>query len=439
MMNNEVKAKSDKNSDVNSDKNSNKNRDLNRDINKDINFENIGIIGLGLIGGSIAKALKNSPFTGKIFGLSNSTKTVQKAHAEGVIDNDQNDFHEIVKKCDLIILASPISTYAEILQTIKNDIPPDCLITDVGSVKTSVHATVTDILKGSHRFIGGHPMAGSEKSGYEVSKAHLFENAYYFLTVQTDGKEDNEEIARPDGTDRPDNANSSAVANSSIIANSTLSIASDNDLQKLWHLVELLGGKPHLISPEAHDHMVARTSHLPHLSSALLVQSLGSNASDLIHFVGGGFRDATRIAAGDPKLWCDILTANKSQILTAMEDFLSHMEKCKAMIVSEDIRGLETFLTQSKSIREGIPKHLIDTYDKEYALYIDVKDQPGVIAQVAGLMADHDINIKDIEIIHAREHIPGVLKVGYYTDASLQNAKLLLNHTLFNWSEACNL
>ncbi|GAB6109016.1 prephenate dehydrogenase/arogenate dehydrogenase family protein [Fusibacter bizertensis] len=377
--------------------------------NSEEDFKNIGIIGLGLIGGSVAKALKHSAFDGKVYGLSHNELTVEKAYADGVIDNAQNDFAKIVKQCDLIILATPISTYAEILEKIRDDLPKGCLITDVGSVKTTVHASVAKVLNGSHRFIGGHPMAGSEKSGYSVSKAHLFENAYYFLTVETDGVDEGQ------------------------------SMNHDTDLQRLWRLVELLGGKPHLISPQSHDHMVARTSHLPHISASLLVQSLGEEKSDLIHFVGGGFRDATRIAAGDPKLWRDILTANKLQIVSAMEDLMSNLEKCKAMILSEDTRALEAFLTESKLTREGIPKHLVDTYDQEYALYIDVKDQPGVIAQVASLMAVNDINIKDIEIIHAREHIPGVLKIGYYTDVALENAKLLLNNTLFNWSEACKL
>ncbi len=145
-------------------------------------FKNITVVGLGMIGGSVVKALRTKGFSGQIFGLDQNVESIEEAFQNGFIDNSTSDQKEIIEKSDLIILATPIGHFPKLLKSIKEDLKEQCIVTDVGSVKASVHQIAESILEPSQVFIGGHPMIGSEKSGFKASKGHLFENAYYFLT-----------------------------------------------------------------------------------------------------------------------------------------------------------------------------------------------------------------------------------------------------------------
>lgn len=355
-------------------------------------FKNITIVGLGMIGGSIAKALKAKGFEGNVYGLDRDNIIIEKAYNDGVIHNSENDSKSIISKSDLVIMATPVGFFPNLLQSIKDDLKQGCIITDVGSVKKQVHEIANKILGQDYIFIGGHPMIGSEKSGLGASKPHLFENAYYFVT----GEEINN------------------VA-----------------LDRVKEFVEFLGAKVCTMTATEHDRVVARTSHIPHLTASLLVNLLDENS--LIDYVGGGFRDTTRIASGDPEMWGDIIINNKTEILSAIDGFMQQLEQFKKNLIEENQEEIVYNLNKAKEIRENIPKHLIDSIEPEYAVIIDVKDQPGVIAAVSGLMAKNNINIKDIEILHARETAPGVLKVGFYNKAESDKAEEVLMKSELNY------
>ena len=185
-------------------------------------FKQITIVGLGLIGGSFAKALKKSMFKGKVCGIDSNLEVVKEAINTGVINQKFDEFSEILSKSDIMVLALPIGFYDEFFKKYSKDIKSDCIITDVGSVKSKVHKIVGKHLREDQVFVGGHPMIGSEKSGFSVAKAHLFENAYYFVTA-----EDQEHQA----------------------------------VSKIEALVGLIGAKAIIIQPDLHDFVVARTSH----------------------------------------------------------------------------------------------------------------------------------------------------------------------------------
>lgn len=355
-------------------------------------FKKITVIGLGMIGGSIAKALKTKGFQGQIFGIDQNIESVKEAFDQGVISNREVDEVNLIRESDLIILATPIGYFEGVLNKIRPYLKDGCVITDVGSVKGSVHKIASKILDDKAIFIGGHPMIGSERTGFNASKSHLFENAYYFLT-SAQGQSD--------------------------------------ALDRLKEVIEMLGAKICMLRPEEHDHIVARTSHIPHLSAALLVTLLTQEKRSLMNYVGGGFRDTTRIASGNPDMWTDIFLYNKTEVLTAVDGLMQQLEQFKKNLMAENKAEIVYNLNKAKEMRELIPKHLMDSIEPEYALYIDVQDKPGMIAAVSGLMAEHALNIKDIEIRHARETVPGVLKVGFYTKEARQEAKHILETSDF--------
>lgn len=366
-------------------------------------FKTVTVIGLGMIGGSVVKALKTQGYRGQVFGMDHDEKTVHQAFLEGCINNSKVDEKALIEQSDVVVLATPIQYYPEILESIREHLKASCIVTDVGSVKGTVHQMAIKLLDGKATFIGGHPMIGSEKTGFKAAKAHLFENAYYFLTSEP---------------------------------------GQESALDELREWVELLGAKVCVVSPDEHDRIVARTSHIPHLNAVLLVHLLNQNHLSLIDYVGGGFRDTTRIASGNPEMWTEIFINNKSEVLSAIDGFVQQLEQFKKNLMEENKTEIVYNLSKAKQTREQIPKHLIDSIEPEYALFIDVQDKPGMIAAVAGMMAEHTLNIKDIEILHARETVPGVLKVGFYSKEERQEAKRILetsefgkDHTIENGSD----
>ncbi|MCD6435502.1 MAG: prephenate dehydrogenase/arogenate dehydrogenase family protein [Clostridiales bacterium] len=350
----------------------------------EVEFKSIGIVGLGLIGGSIAKALKEKGFKGKIYGVDINEDNISDALLENVIIQDE------LNHIDLLILAIPIGKYKSALLENLKYLKEDCIITDVGSVKVKTHEIIEKLILPSQIFVGGHPMIGSEKSGFKVSKAHLFENAYYFLTSRN-----------------------------------------KKALKKIENFVDFLGAKAVSINPELHDRIVARTSHLPHINAMMMVNLLREKDEMLINYVGGGFRDTTRIASGDPFIWSDILMNNTNEIVDSIDEFINGLEEFKNALQEKDIEKIKNQLFSAKKYRNKIPKHLHDSIEVEYTLFIDVKDKPGMISSATGLLAKHQINIKDIEIVHARENIPGVLKLGLYSKRDQLIARQLIESSEF--------
>lgn len=353
-------------------------------------MKTIGFIGLGLIGGSIAKTIRKFHPDYRLLAFDKDRSALAEAVSLNVINGICDIEDEQLYNCDYLFLCAPVEFNVEYMEKIKASLGENCILTDVGSVKSVIHEKVTELgLEG--RFIGGHPMAGSERSGFSNSSDHLLENAYYIIT--------------PGGE----------VA-----------------LEKISDFTELissLGAIPLVITAEEHDFITAGVSHLPHIvASALvnLVNLLDNDAQYMKMIAAGGFRDITRIASSSPVMWEQICLENQKNISTVLDEFIRMLIQIRCSIDNKEADNIFDMFASSKDYRDSID--IIDNslIPRSYVLYIDVADEAGAIATIATILATEKVNIKNIGIIHNREFEDGVLKIEFYTDAALEQAKVLL-------------
>lgn len=353
-------------------------------------MKTIGFIGLGLIGGSIAKTIRKFHPDYRLIAFDKDRSALAEAVSLNVINGICDIEDEQLYNCDYLFLCAPVEFNVEYMEKIKASLGENCILTDVGSVKNVIHEKVTELgLEGL--FIGGHPMAGSERSGFSNSSDHLLENAYYIIT--------------PGGE----------VA-----------------LEKISDFTELissLGAIPLVITAEEHDFITAGVSHLPHIvASALvnLVNLLDNDAQYMKMIAAGGFRDITRIASSSPVMWEQICLENQKNISTVLDEFIRMLIQIRCSIDNKEADNIFDMFASSKDYRDSID--IIDNslIPRSYVLYIDVADEAGAIATIATILATEKVNIKNIGIIHNREFEDGVLKIEFYTDAALEQAKVLL-------------
>lgn len=359
---------------------------------------NIGIIGLGLLGGSLAKAFKkaNAP-NSYIVATDTCRDTLKKARKEGFIDQRASGIDASFSSCAVIFVCTPVAHIPEVIKKLIPYVSKDCIITDVGSTKYEIVQDVQRILdeeSSSAYFIGGHPMAGSEESGYESSKAHLFQNAYYVIT--------------PSG-DTPDFI-----------------------VFILKKLVERIGAIPLLISPSYHDFATASISHVPHVIASGLVHLIKNSDGEknLLHtLAAGGFKDITRIASSNPDLWRDICFSNKQQIIKMLRRYIAILDNAASAIESDDMQWIYNYFNDAKSYRDTFTSDSSGLLPKTYTLFVDVPDNPGMIAKVATLLSNHEINIKNIGIVNHREFHGGVLQIAFEKKSHmLDSIQLLSRH-----------
>lgn len=353
-------------------------------------MKTIGFIGLGLIGGSIAKTIRKFHPDYRLIAFDKDRSALAEAVSLNVINGICDIEDEQLYNCDYLFLCAPVEFNVEYMEKIKASLGENCILTDVGSVKNVIHEKVTDLgLEG--RFIGGHPMAGSERSGFSNSSDHLLENAYYIIT--------------PGGE----------VA-----------------LEKISDFTELissLGAIPLVITAEEHDFITAGVSHLPHIVASTLVNLvnlLDNDAQYMKMIAAGGFRDITRIASSSPVMWEQICLENQKNISTVLDEFIRMLIQIRCSIDNKEADNIFDMFASSKDYRDSID--IIDNslIPRSYVLYIDVADEAGAIATIATILATEKVNIKNIGIIHNREFEDGVLKIEFYTDAALEQAKVLL-------------
>ena len=285
-------------------------------------FKQTTLIGIGLIGSSIARALKKKRLSKKIFIFSRSLNTIKKAKKLKLGNFYTNNLKESVKNSDLIILCTPLSTYKNILNKISKHISPNAIVTDVGSVKSSVVKIFSKFKNNKYHIIPAHPIAGTEKSGPEAGFADLFNKRWCVLT--------------PMG-----NNNKKSL----------------NILKKMW---VSFGSKIQIMNPENHDKILSITSHMPHLISYSIVASaLNVNSkekSHIIKFSAGGFRDFTRIAASDAVMWKDIFLNNKKNLLKITKEFEKSLNLIKKYIKNNNSKNLYKIFIKTKKIREFIER-----------------------------------------------------------------------------------
>ncbi len=350
----------------------------------------IGFVGLGLIGGSIAKTIRRIYPEIRLYAVSGHLSTITQAFAAGAIENDyMMDISEF-SSMDYIFLCTPVRQNISFLKQLKDIISPNTIITDVGSVKGDIHKAVTE-LGLEQKFIGGHPMAGSEKTGFAASTAYLLENAYYVITPTA--------CTDPQQTER------------------------------FRDFVAGLGAIPLVLDSGRHDFATASISHLPHIiaySLVNLVKEVDDSQETMKTIAAGGFRDMTRIAASSPVMWQEICLSNKEQLLRLIDLYTRQLSGIRDSIEKEDTQAMLSYFTDAKNYRDSLTVRQTGPIHPVYELYCDLIDEVGGIATLSTLLASNGINIKNIGILHNREFEDGVLHMELYDQDSLDTAAALL-------------
>lgn len=349
-----------------------------------------GFIGLGLIGGSIARALRKFHPTCEIMAYDLNPEALRLSVNDGVINLPLSGITEDFSRCDYIFLCAPVSENDKNLSTLKEYLSPTCLLTDVGSVKTDIHAHIEKACL-NNRFIGGHPMAGSERTGYINSKALLLENAYYILTPCAE------------------------------VAPSTI--------ENFRNLIASLGALPLILNCKQHDYITAAISHLPHVVAASLVNLIKDSDSTegiMKMVAAGGFKDITRIASSSPVMWQQICLTNGENISVLLDNYIHALMKVKEEIDEKQSDHLYDFFEDARSYRDSFIDAPSGPIKKTYSINIEIADEPGALAAIATILALHQISIKNIGIVHNREQQDGVLRVEFDAEESIAKAAEIL-------------
>jgi cyclohexadieny/prephenate dehydrogenase len=284
-----------------------------------LSFQTIGIVGCGLIGCSIAAALKSRGFPGRIVGCGRPGPNLQTAISRKLVDSAESDLAQAVAACELIVVCTPVDRMVEDIRTAALSARAGTLITDAGSVKQSVCGSVGN-LPANVTFIGSHPIAGSEKQGCQHADARLFDGRVCVLTP--------------------------------------LPTTPRAEVSRLTHFWQALGMSVVEMTPEAHDRVLAQTSHVPHAVAAALAASLDPENRLL---TAGGFQDTTRIAAGDPQLWSAILLANAGEVTAGLRAVSERLSELAGAIRSHDKNRLAQLLRLAKQRRDSLGPNPKDT------------------------------------------------------------------------------
>lgn len=355
-----------------------------------MNKNHIGFIGFGLIGGSIAKALKENVDDIKITAFDINKDSLKLALEEKIVDTALDTIDERFSDCGFIFMCAPVLYNASSLESLKKVLNPETILTDVGSVKTDIHRRVRE-LELESQFIGGHPMAGSERIGYANSKATLLENAYYILTPTDQVRADK--------------------------------IEAYTDLITKMHAIPLQ------LTFEEHDFVTAAISHLPHIISASLVNLVKASDSPkgtMKAIAAGGFKDITRISSSSPVMWQNICLTNKDNIVTLLDKYIDSLEKIREQIAVSDEQEIYNFFDTARNYRDSFIESNSGPIKKAYSLCMELADRTGALAEVVALLANENISIKNIGILHNREYQSGAMHIEVYDNASLMKARKLL-------------
>lgn len=358
----------------------------------------VGVVGVGLIGGSLGMCLANRAGC-RVIGWDACSASLDTALKIGAVTDRAADLSELCTQSDVIFVATPISVSMELLPVILKTAPRGSIVTDVCSTKQGIVDLCSTIgCNGSLPvFIGGHPMAGSERAGIGAADPYLFENALYILTPPKSDWKNDERLSQA--------------------------------ISKLSGLLEYTGARLAFLSPQEHDLMAAIVSHLPHVIAVALVKTLESYSRDypqISSMVAGGFRDATRVAMGSPLLWTDILTSNASNVAKAIESFSRELAELSALIASDDRDTVTDNLQHAADLKRSLPQNLKGLAAPLYELVVAINDEPGKISGVTSLIAAAGINIKDIEILKIREGEGGTLRLGFADQTDCRAALSLL-------------
>jgi prephenate dehydrogenase len=277
----------------------------------------LGLVGLGLLGGSVAKAARTLGLADEIVAVGRDRERLEPARLDGVVDRVTTDLREGVAGADFCLLATPVATLVALLPEVWRALPSDAVLTDVGSTKTAI-VRAAERLEGERplAFVGSHPMAGSEQAGYRVSRPDLFRGATVIITP----------------TERTDS----------------------HAVKRVGEFWEALGGRLVTLDPVTHDRATAAISHLPHLVADALVDAVVRMDPRFFEVAGRGFKDTTRIAASDPRVWREIFQENRAGLTEALAAFRGALEELERLVASGDDAAIEAALDRIRRVREGV-------------------------------------------------------------------------------------
>lgn len=344
----------------------------------------VGIIGLGLIGGSLAKALTHRAHV-SVIGFDADAKTIEQALADQVIaaGSSQGDW-SLLKACQYVFICTPPATIPALAAAIRPF--TDAILTDAASVKKPVLDLIRD-----DRFIGGHPMAGSEKHGYSNTSEILFENAVYVLCL-------------------PEHSAVTAEA-----------------FQTLQQLIRAIGATPLTLDAATHDHAVAAVSHLPHVAAAALSLLAARQADNTVNrLAAGGFRDITRIASSDAALWAGISLESRAELLPLLDEYIGVLAEFRAFLADEKTEPMREFFFLAAHFRGSLPLDGRGALLTQSILNVYIPDVPGVIGQITTLLGQQDINITNLRIREFRTYEGGSLQLLLPDSAQAAKAAWLL-------------
>lgn len=361
-------------------------------------FQNFGFIGLGLIGGSIARCLRSLYPSCRITAYSRRTALsgdIAEAIRAKVVDDAVFALSGL-SECDLIFLCAPVENNISYIGQLAPLISSHTVLTDVGSVKSGIHEAVRAAGL-SERFIGGHPMTGSERNGFSNSSALLMENAYYAVTAEP-----------------------SCPAEL---------------VEAFVSLVRAMKSIPVILTTEEHDDAVSAISHVPHLIAAQLVNLVRTSerSATMKLLAAGGFKDITRIASSSPTLWEGILSSNKSFVLPTLKRYISLLNEAYDILSKEQPGKVATLFEEAGAFRNSLSERK-GVLPEQFLLYADIRDEAGAIATFATLLANNRVSLKNIGIVHNREFERGVLRIEFYDKDALEKAFTLLrsnNYTIY--------
>ena len=348
--------------------------------------EKIGFAGLGLIGGSIAKAIRKAAPEKYIIACDPDSESLKNAFEEGTVQKCASGIGSDFEGCHYIFLCAPVQTNIDNMKLLLPYLTDTTILTDVGSVKGPVYKSVLGLNLGKN-FIGGHPMTGSEKTGYDNSDASFLENAYYIMTPGQGVSSDETELFRA--------------------------------------LVMEMGAIPIVMRPDEHDRITAAVSHLPHLISASLVNLVrDSDKCDgrMKQIAAGGFKDITRISSSSPVMWQQICLANSEQIISLLDMYISELENAREALSEKDSDRLYKLFDSARTYRDSFSNTSSGPIKSSFVITSDIADRPGAIAAIASLLAMHSLSIRDIGINHNRELAEGALRIEFYDQETMLKA-----------------
>ena len=355
-----------------------------------------GFIGLGLIGGSIARAFRQYIPDTIIVAYDVNKESLKLAKEEGIADMIADAIDETFHSCDYLFLCAPVQRNDSNLKAVKNVISKSCVLTDVGSVKTGIHEAVRQAGL-EDCFIGGHPMAGSERVGFANSKASLLENAYYILT--------------PSPT------------------------VSEEKVEAFRQLVTNLCAIPLVLDCRQHDYVTAAISHLPHVVASSLVNLIrdSDSAEGIMRMVAaGGFKDITRIASSSAVMWQQICLTNGENISALLSEYIDALTKFKKVIDNGDADALYQLFDSARIYRDSFADTSSGPIKRSFSINVDIADRAGALAHIVTLLAEQNLSIKNISISHNRESEDGVLRVEFYQETSMDEGLKLLKEAGYN-------